>query len=499
VPTGGWRLLLGPPLLLLAGCGWFGGDTASEASPSTETTAASQGVGTPGSTNSDSTSIEVERPVVAIDWQPCDGGFECGEVMVPVDHSQAGGTEIPLALIRRPATGERRGAIFVNPGGPGASGVEFVRNGFRLDAETGAAYDLIGFDPRGIGLSAGLACSPDRSEGPLPDFSPNDAEEAAGLDAGAQALAERCEATAGALLLYLDTASVARDLDLARAAVGDEQLHFFGFSFGTLIGQVYADLFPERVGHLVLDGVVDPTASLTELLTQQAAAFERSFLALDDACGVSLACPDGGVVATYDRVLDELERTGPIGQVGPAEFEYAALVTLYSEQLQVPYVDALAKAELGDLSGIEQLSDLFVGGIDFGAYAAVECTDSPRPVGLDAWDEFASELAAIAPRFGATVANELRTCALWPVEARPARDPVTAPGAAPILVIGTTNDPATPLVNAELVAANLERSALVVLEADRHTAYQASGCVQEIVQAYFLDDVLPETTTRCSD
>jgi pimeloyl-ACP methyl ester carboxylesterase len=433
----------------------------------------------------------------AVEWRPCDAGYQCATVTVPLDHDQPAGPTIDLALIRLEATGERRGSIFVNPGGPGASGVGYVKQGFRLDADTMAAYDLVGFDPRGVGDSSQVGCDLDRSRGPLPDFSPDTPEERRQLDASAEQLARSCAEQDAELLAHLDTGSVARDLDLLRQAVGDDRLHYLGFSFGTLIGLLYADLHPDRVGHMALDGVVDPTASVADLLDQQARAFELAFSRLDDACSDGLTCPPGGIAATYDRLMAELESRGPAGEVGPAELEIATLVALYDDGLWPTYAEALGAAAAGDLGQIELLSDAYNTSIGFTSYAAVVCSDSPRPDGPEGWDRLAADLAASAPRFGAALANELRACAYWPVAAGPARDPVQAAGSAPILVIGTTNDPATPLVNAEVVADHLDQASLVILGADRHTAYSASTCIQRIVRDYFVDDELPPSTVSC--
>ena len=469
------------------------GDTASTSGPITSAPTATESPDQSVTTSHEN----VVKPNPLAIWEPCFEALECAAVAVPLDHGKPDGASIDIHLLKVPASGDRVGSIFVNPGGPGASGIDFVLNGFRLDAETSARYDVIGFDPRGVGASSPVSCQLDRSQGPLPDFSPDNVEEEAALDEAAEDFARSCQELDGALLPHLGTSSVARDLDLLRQAVGDEQLHYFGFSYGTLIGVVYADLFPQRVGHLVLDGVVDPTASLTDLLAQQAEAFELAFVQLDAACSDRLSCPDEGVLATHDQIVAELERTGPVGQMGATEVEAAALLALYNEGLWSPYVAALRRAATGDYSGLESLSDSFLRGVSFASYAAIVCIDSPRPADPAAWDRFADELTLRFARFGATIANELRTCGHWPVAGSEPRAPITAKGAAPLLVIGTTNDPATPLVNAERVAANLDQAGLVVFNGDRHTAYGASDCVKGIVRDYFLDNVVLSDTVNC--
>ncbi|MEL7157119.1 MAG: alpha/beta hydrolase, partial [Actinomycetota bacterium] len=271
----------------------------------------------------------------------------------------------------------------------------------------------------------------------------------------------------------------------------------YGFSYGTLIGLVYAGRFPDQVAHLVLDGVVDPRLSLDGLLDQQAGAFEAAFEIMDAECGTSLTCPPGGLAAAHDRLTARLEADGPVGEFGQTEAEMAALVSLYSDALWPTYADALAAADGGDPSGLERLSDLFLDSISFTSYAAVFCSDGPRPATPEDWEAFARRMADDHPRFGAVVANELRVCAHWPEPPAAPRQAVAAPGAAPALVLGNTNDPATPLANAVAVADALDEAGLVILESNGHTAYRASGCVRDLVGAYFLTDEIPQDTVRC--
>lgn len=475
-----------------------GNETGSaEVSSSTDPTGENNAADTPAATRSDQDGTDTVETVEPVVWESCDGGLECGQVVVPIDHDQPDGPTLEIGLVRVPAVGAAQGSIFVNPGGPGGSGVSFVTNGFRLDAESAGRYHLVGFDPRGTGSSGQPACRLDRSVGPLPDFSPDSDAERQDLDSQAAGFAQSCGDLDASLLPHVDTGSVIRDLDLLRQAVGDSELHYIGFSYGTLIGILYADLFPERVGHLVLDGVVDPTFSLPDLLTQQTEAFNEAFLIMDAACGDRLDCPPGGIAVNHDLVVDRLERSGPVGEVGSTEADAAALVALYNEDLWPRYVRSLDRALGGDYGGLEDLSDFFLTGVSFASYAAVSCTDSPRPTGTAAWDRFATDLASNHARFGATIANELRVCAFWPVDGGPSRQAVSASGAPPILVIGTSNDPATPLANAVSVSEALDDGRLIVFEGDRHTAYSASACVRQLVSDYFVADIAPTTTVTC--
>ncbi|MDH3294485.1 MAG: alpha/beta hydrolase, partial [Acidimicrobiia bacterium] len=441
-------------------------------------------------------------PPPEVVWDPCGDGFDCGAVEVPIDYDRPEAGHLSISMIRRPAPGPARGSIFVNPGGPGASGVDFVRSGFQLDPATSAEFHVIGFDPRGIGRSDPLSCSLDRTSQPFPDLSPDSAIEQATLDEEARALIERCLDTDGELIPHLTTLNVARDLDRLRQAVGDEGLNYLGLSYGTLLGLYYGRLFPDTTARLVLDGVVDPELSLTELLAQQAEAFEQGFSQLAKRCRTDDSCPSGGLQETFDRVLERLERSGPIDGAGATELVLASLLPIYNPTIFDQYRDALIAADNGSMAGIDRLSDFLVGSISFTAYAAFACADGAQPVGARAWTSFAARLEREAPRFGAVIANELRVCSMWP---RPDLDPgalavgsgatsagsTGAPPAAAPLIIGNTGDAATPLENAERVAAELTTSHLVVVDGLRHTAYTGSRCVQALVADYFADKLQP--------
>ncbi len=438
----------------------------------------------------------VVEPVV---WGDCGDGLQCATVAVPLDHDRPAGETIDIALVRVPAGGpdEASGSIFVNPGGPGGSGIAYVRTGFRLDDDTMADYHLVGFDPRGVGASAPLACDIDLTAGPRLDLSPDSGAEWAALDRQARTLAERCDRLDGSRLAQLGTESVIRDLELLRQAVGDPELHYMGLSYGTLIGLRYAERYPRFVGHMVLDGVVDPSSGLADLLRQQADEFERSLQAMDEACGTTANCPVGGIVAGFDRVTERLERSGPVDDVGPTELVVATLVSMYSEGLWSVYGEALLDADGGDLAAIERLHDAYVGSTSHTAYLAVLCIDGQPPSGAEGWDRLVDELAARSPRFGAALANEVRSCAYWPARSAIAPEPVSAAGSEPILVLSTTGDAPTPLVNAATVAAGLASAGLVVVEDEGHTAYGRSFCVQRIVRDYFAIGTVPDTVHRC--
>jgi pimeloyl-ACP methyl ester carboxylesterase len=434
-------------------------------------------------------------------WEGCGDGLECATVAVPLDHAAPTGPTIDLALIRVPAPDRDGsgivGSIFVNPGGPGGSGVGTIRSGFRLDDETMDDHHLVGFDPRGVGLSAPLTCGPAPSGEALPDLDPDDEAEREEMDRAARDLAERCAAMDGDLLPHLSTPSVVADLDLLRRAVGDEQLDYIGLSYGTYIGLRYVERFPERVGRMVLDGVVDPEIPLSGLLTQQSDGFDRLLDEVDAACGTAFACPPDGIIATYDRVAERLDTEGPSDGVGPTELATGTLLGLYAESLWPRLSDALSAADRGDYGPIRALYDIYLGAADVAAYNAVVCSDGPVPRGEEAWDRFEQQLEARSPRFGAFLANEVRACAYWPVRATTAPEPVSPDEVAPILVLSTTGDAATPVENAITVAAALPGAGLVTVEDSSHTAYGRNFCVDRIVADYFATGRVPSSVHRC--
>lgn len=480
-------------------------ETAGQATEPAETTTSSTDQPIGGESESTVSSAPLDQadgasqPPDPVVWTACGADLECGTVPVPLDHDVATGPMLDVSLIRVTASGPAIGSIFVNPGGPGASGVEFVRSGFRFDPETASRYHLVGFDPRGIGQSNPLDCQVDRTAEALPDLSPDTDQERAELDADAAAIALRCQEVDGLLLPHLTTEDVARDLDLLRHAVGDETLHYYGLSYGTLLGFRYAARFPDRVGHLVLDGVVNPAFDLTQLLLQQSRAFEEAFDMLDEGCrSGQVRCPADGVAAAYGRLVESLEQSGPQGNVGSTEVTMASLIALYSPDLWQPYASAMEAADDGNLGPLESLSDLFLGSISFTAYASFACADDGEKRDPADWDDLEIEAAAVAPRFGAVIANELRVCAHWPnAEAGPgptAADQVDVP----VLIIGTTGDAATPLANAEVMAELFPASHLVTVDGRRHTAYNGSTCVREVVARYFADDPAFVNVSDCS-
>ncbi|MFZ4432249.1 MAG: alpha/beta hydrolase [Microthrixaceae bacterium] len=438
-----------------------------------------------------------------LDWAPCsfDETIDCATLTVPLDWSAPEGPTIDLALGRINATGDRIGSLVTNPGGPGGSGLEYLA-GLPLTAETGRRFDTVSWDPRGVGRSRVVDCDSGVDAFQSLDSGPDDQAEQDELDRAAAAISAECGRDHADVLAHVGTADVARDLEAIRRALGNEPLNYVGFSYGTRIGQDYAARFPGEIRSMVLDGVVDPTLGFTRFLTDQAVAFERAFLANSTECAAAglQACGVDDLVGSFDRVTAAAEAgrvPGTGGPIGPSDVVVAATFTGYLNDGWRELGPALAAAEAGDGDALRALAQSYW---DFGgypAYAAVVCTDDAPPADPAAFREFAAAAAAASPRFGAAVANEMLPCATWPVEATDERRPEFSPTLPPIVVVGSTGDPATPFDNAVAVAERIPNAVLLTVESDGHTAYGGTTCVDRAVDRYLVDLVVPPAGTTC--
>jgi pimeloyl-ACP methyl ester carboxylesterase len=366
---------------------------------------------------------------------------------VPLDAAVPDGPTIDLAVARRPATDPARriGSLFFNPGGPGVASTDYLRSS-TLDLALNERFDIVTWDPRGVGGSVPLGCDDGSAAYHELDWSPDTPAETDALDRSAAAIADRCATVAAEQLGHLDTAETVSDLDRLRRAVGDDQLTYIGFSYGTYIGLRYAERYPTRVRAMVLDGVVDPTDDLERLLAGQTGALERQMDALFASCQAP-RCPVDDAAAVYDRVADRVEQQPlPAGRrtLGPAALAFAAISSSYEGSRANPFLQALADADAGDGTALLAINDLYLNSGSFGAYLGVLCTDTPHPDGGAAHDAMTARLAAISPRFGPAIGNEVRPCAFWRAPTVGVPAPVHARGSAPILVVGNTGDVATP-------------------------------------------------------
>lgn len=453
-----------------------------------------------------------------VTWSSCNGGFQCAEVKVPMDYAAPKKDSIKLSVIRLPATGKRLGAMLVNPGGPGGSGVNMVKDGGKsyFSAKLRGAYDVVGFDPRGVQRSAPVKCLDDAQMDASRqlDFDlSTDAGFAAG-EAETKRQTALCQQNSGPDLGHIDTVSSARDMDVLRAVVGDPKLNYMGFSYGTKLGATYAGLFPDRVGRFSLDGALDPSLDIDQVSMGQAVGFENALRAWAADCLSGADCPVSGSVDNAMAQIRDLQgvyaanpQQTPSGRVVTgAEFMNAIAFTMYSTDLWEPLAGALKQAFAGDASGMLLLADFGADRDSDGkynsntaaAFTAINCLDYPMNSDLGHMRGQAALLKKAAPTFGELLGYSGLSCKYWPVPAVGKPAPISAPGAGPILVVGTTGDPATPYAWSEALAKQLESGVLVTWEGQGHTAYGRSNeCLTSVVDNYFVDGKVPAAGTRC--
>lgn len=440
-----------------------------------------------------------------IAWSRCSFG-QCATVRVPLDYRDPTGRAIDLGVARAPATGQRIGALFVNPGGPGATGRDFAASLATLLPRTiTQRFDIIGVDPRGVGASNPVECGIDPRELYGVDYTIDSPEDRATLLDVTKQYVDDCTIREGDVLPFLGTRDVARDMDAVRAAIGDEQLSFLGFSYGTVIGQEYAALFPSRVRAMVLDGVVNVGRSGLQLAAEQAAGFETALARFVAYCDGGSACQtSGNALDTVQQVLALAEQPGGIPApranrpAGPGEATLGIALALYSRSLWVRLDRALVAARQGDGSQLVGLADQYIQSGGFEIYFAVNCLDFAWPSGdPDAVLRAAKQAGEASPHFGEALVNDYIRCADWPVPPVPLL-PTSAPGTPPILVVSTTGDPATPYEGGVEVAKRLATGVLVTYDGDGHTVV-ADGrpCIDAIVTAYLVDGTAPPDGTTC--
>ncbi|MCF2529247.1 alpha/beta hydrolase [Yinghuangia soli] len=455
-----------------------------------------------------------------IDWKACEGSqFECGTLTVPVDYADPGGDRTKIALIRKKATGpDRIGSLVVNPGGPGGSGVDFARYAASQFPRTVRdRYDIVGFDPRGVGHSTPVKCLSDDAmdEYTQLDQTPDDGSEVSALVTGATAFGKACQAETGPLVAHVSTVDAARDMDQIREALGDAKLYYFGASYGTFLGATYAELFPANVGRFVLDGAVDPSLSAATANRLQAGGFETALNAYADNCVAGGSCFLGptreAVLARIQALLAELDAK-PLPGDGTRDVNEAIATTgilspLYSRDQWPQLTRALQAALRGDGDLLLDLNDQYYERSSDGHYAnlmyanaAVNCLDLPPAATTpDQVRAQVPEFEQTSPTFGRALAWAGLTCGTWPVPATGRPHEIHAPGAAPILVVGTTRDPATPYAWSQALAAQLDSGTLLTYDGDGHTAYlRGSTCIDTAVDAYLLTGTAPPDGKTCN-
>ncbi|GGQ28412.1 alpha/beta hydrolase [Streptomyces roseolilacinus] len=464
------------------------------------------------------------RPYYAqrLSWRNCGtSGFQCATLRAPLDYARPGGAQIRLAVARVKATGpgKRLGSLLVNPGGPGGSAVGYLQGyaGLAYPAPVRARYDMVALDPRGVARSEPVRCldGPDMDAHTQVDPTPDDRRETDLLAASFKRFASACAKRSGRILPHVSTVEAARDMDVLRAVLGDGKLTYVGASYGTFLGATYAELFPSRTGRLVLDGAMDPSLTAARLNLDQTAGFDTAFRAFAADCLTHPDCPLGttsvrDATARMRAFLARLDRAPvPTGQdrpLGEALATIGAITAMYDEAAWPQLRTALTHAMDGEGSGLLALADSYYERDGDGGYsnlmpanAAVNCLDQPP-----AFTTPAAVAAAVpsfekaSPVFGRGLAWASLTCAYWPAKATGAPHRITAEGAPPIVVVGTTRDPATPYKWARSLAAQLSSGVLLTYDGDGHTAYgRGSDCVDTAINTYLLEGTPPPPSQRC--
>ncbi|MCX5377551.1 alpha/beta hydrolase [Streptomyces sp. NBC_00091] len=459
-----------------------------------------------------------------LNWRDCGvPGFQCSTLKAPLDYADPGsGQDVELAVARRPATGpgKRLGSLVVNPGGPGGSGIGYLQAyaGIGYPAAVRAQYDMVSFDPRGVARSSPVECltGPGMDRFTQVDQTPDDQEERARLVAAFKEFAAGCETRSQRVLPHVSTVDAARDMDMLRGVLGDEKLNYVGASYGTFLGATYADLFPGRVGRLVLDGAMDPSRSAVDLNRDQTAGFETAFRSFAKDCAKQPDCPlgKGGPDAVAERLKEFFRKVDaqpvpsgdPARPLGEALATTGVIAALYDESAWPQLRESLADAMKGDGAGLLALADSYYEREADGTYAnlmyanaAVNCLDQPPAFsGPEAVDAALPSFQKASPVFGEGLAWASLNCAYWPVKATGSAKPLKAAGAAPIVVVGTTRDPATPYKWAQALAGQLDSGTLLTYDGDGHTAYgRGSECVDNAINRYLLEGHPPASGKRC--
>ena len=452
-------------------------------------------------------------------------GFQCAKVTVPLDYSQPDGQTIEIAMKKHLATGSvRQGTLFMNPGGPGGSGVDNVgAMATTTFAGVQKAYDIIGFDPRGVGSSTAITCSTDAEAKAMEGVSPVDGAGApVAFEKRATVMSERfkqLEADCASrtkpteLLDHVDTVSVARDLDVLRALSGDQKLNYTGFSYGTYLGATYAELFPANTGRLVLDGALDPSLSYSERRQGQALGFERALRNYVAWCQSGQSCPlTGDTDAGVQQIGDvfTLANQSPVPSSDPNRpvtgeemKRIVGFILYFPESSWSAVSEALGQViNQHDASAFRAMADQIAAQpqVNAGANIGINCLDYRVEGDMATWTAQSKELERIAPRFATvTEAGDLG-CQAWGHTGTQPSKALHAKGAAPILVIGTTGDPATPYEWAEALADQLDSGQLLTWEGNGHAAYTNSGhgpCVTQAVDTYLLTGTMPKKGLTC--
>lgn len=452
-----------------------------------------------------------------VSWTSCGGSDKCASIWVPLDYAHPDGPAVTIKAKMRPAAdpGHANGTLFINPGGPGGSGIDYLSY-IDFGPSVTSQSTLVGFDPRGVGQSTPVQCLTDRALDAYVagDPSPDTREEVATTVRQWHHFTQGCIRRSGPLLAHVSTIEAARDMDILRAVVKDPLLNFYGASYGTYLGATYAALFPQKVGRMVLDGVLDPEASPHTLALGQTTGFQTELTAYLTHCVASGNCPLGSTVAiAQQQLVDLIQRIDadplPTSSGRPLTEGlafYGLIYPLYSEETWPVETTAVEQALKGNGDALLYIADQYTHRSASGHYpdnalevqSAVNCLDHPEQETLAEIQAGRSEFVNASPVFGPVATWFSYACSNWPIKPSLPKPDYTAPGAAPIVVIGTTRDPATPYQASVNLANELQSGVLLTREGDGHTAYSSGNtCIRDAVDFFFSNGRPPADGTRC--
>ena len=468
-----------------------------------------------GSSSSDSTP-DTRAPVSTLyapaeggtlKWKSCSGDsldpLQCARLSVPFDYNNPSKGSFSLKLVKHPAKirTKRVGSMLVNPGGPGFGGTDLPENAESYFSTTLIdTFDIIGWDPRGTGESTPAVDCVDNydtyfTDDPTPE---TEAEHQVLIDVS-KAFNAECEKRSGEILPYISTNATARDMDTIRAALGEEKITFFGFSYGSELGATWATMFPSTVRAAVLDGATDPTSNYMQGGLDQAKGFETEFTKFLAQCSANKKCPfynNGDAEGAFDKLIKELDERPLVVSKSRASVNQAIAYTavsqaMYSSTMWPELEVALRDAQQGNGAGLMSLFDSYYRrtpdgkyGNELEAFNAIMCLDDPGPKTVEETDSYIPKFLEVAPRLGISFTGGY-TCVFWPAK-KDQRIEITGKGAGPIMVVGTTGDAATPLASSQKMASTLEDGRLIVVSEDRHTGYGANDCVVSAVDKYLI-------------
>ena len=441
-----------------------------------------------------------------LNWSGCRDGFECATMLVPLNYAKvATSPSLQLSVIRLKSSSSV-GSLILNPGGPGGSGIDYVRAAsYVVSPHLLKRYDIVGFDPRGVGLSTPVHCMTDQQTDAYiaADGTPDNQAEINSLVSLSKIIARGCAAKSDPTYKYVDTVSAARDIDILRALLGDDKLNWLGKSYGTFLGATYASLFPTKVGRMVLDGAIDPRLTNERLSQGQALGFENALRRFVAHCEQRSDCPlvDGAQagfqqIATFINHMDAHPGKLTDGRTFTQAMAMTGILgSLYDKEYGWPHLRRDLKTALkGDYTGLANSLDFYTSRGSNGkfednsndAIAAVNCLDRPDRASVSHTVTLASQWSLKAPVFGAYLAWSNLSCTYWSIPATGKPGPIKATGSPNILVVGTINDPATPYSWAQGLAAQLSKGILLTMNGDGHTAYmQGSACIDRNVDSFY--------------